>query len=435
MWKDLLRRLFSRLPEGELQWGGNDAGLTFEDSPELGFEAIVQRVHSLCRQALDRSTRGVLDPSQRGEAANELHVALVLSDDARAARLQEYLDSQRVDKELQQHLTRWAEEERLEVWQATVRVRPIAVKASGNGHGEIRVRWHKTREQPRREHGPEDSRLEGKSGTVEDPILEYFWLYVHDTQKGAGQWRRLHTTFYFGRSSRAPQLPLERAASEREVSGDHFSILAEERLGFVLRDTSKNGTMVRRGDRAVLLQRGSGEINLPRNELRLQRGDVIRVQYGDGQQRRGVLTMLFDPDRKSEGPPPAEVWDGSLRDLSWGRSADFWIHYFPNANRRAEPNPVVIYNGDQYLGAIASGTDVRVEYEPEHQRFHGRQALAAIQNWGRCWITWRREDVTATVEGTPLRAGESIEVRHGDLVAFEGGGLPPSLVQIIRGGG
>ncbi|OPZ01098.1 MAG: FHA domain protein [Alphaproteobacteria bacterium ADurb.BinA305] len=316
-----------------------------------------------------------------------------------------------------------------------MRVLPIAVKVGNPGHGEMQVRWRKVHEKPREEHGPEDARLEGKSGTVEDPILEYFWLYAHDTQRSQGQWRRMHTTFYFGRQVKAPQLPIERAASEREISADHFSILADERLGFVLRDTSKNGTMVRRGDRAILLQRGAGEINLPRNELRLQRGDVIRVQYGDGQQRRGVLTLHFDPDRKSDGPPPADVWDGSLRDLAWGRATEMWLHYFPNGDRQAEPNPVVIYNGDQYLGAISSGSDVRVEYEPEHQRFHNRRALALVRNWGRCWITWLRDDVQGSVEGTPLRVGEPIEVRHQDQLAFEGGGLPRSLMQVIRGNG
>lgn len=438
MWKQLLAQLnslLSRLPEGEVRWGGNSVVLAFDDSAAVGFDALAQRVDSLCRQALERSARSVLNPSERGEAANELQVALVVGDDARALQLQQFLDSQRLERELQQRLSRWAEEERLEVWQATVRVPPIAVKSAADGQGEIQVYWRKVREPSRPRHGPEDARLEGKSGTVEDPILEYFWLYAHDTQRGQGQWKRLYTTFYFGRSVRAPQLPLERAAGEREISGDHFSILANERLGFVLRDTSKNGTMIRRGDRAVLLQRGSEEINLPRNELRLARGDVIRLQYGDGQHRRGVLTLLFDPDRKAEGPPPPEVWDGSLRDLAWGRSVDLWLHFYPNADRQAEPNPVVVYNGDQYLGAIASGSDVRVEYEPEHQRFHDRRALAMISNWGRCWITWLRDDIQATLDGAPLRVGEPVEVHHRDLIAYEGGGLPPGLMQVTRGGG
>ena len=61
MLRDLFRQLFSRLPERDIQWMGNGVCVAFEDAPEIGFDTIVQRVHSLCRQALERSARGVLD--------------------------------------------------------------------------------------------------------------------------------------------------------------------------------------------------------------------------------------------------------------------------------------------------------------------------------------------------------------------------------------
>ncbi|HEY3283879.1 MAG TPA: FHA domain-containing protein [Armatimonadota bacterium] len=421
----LLEGLRRRFVQPTRSWTHSSGTYQFA-AQDLNTESLYSWLEDLAEEALKRSSRSRSRGSE-GETANLLSFALYLATPARGLQVEEEKDA--IGDDLSRGLTQWAEERGLVVPGRVVQVEEMVVKRSPNPTLErLEVRWRVDR-------GAMDHLAGGLSatellGTVEEPFAQHFQLFVRD---GAGvQPYSLKTSFTFGLrvdGASGNVVPVRDPALERLISKQHFSIHFENKPGvdgFVLVDHSTNGTLIRRGDRAIhLKKRGGAQEQDYYRELWLKAGDLIAVNSGDASGRREPVVMLFSPgDGQVSEPVPPFGWNGSLQGLRWGYSTPVQALHRPDGLADPASSRVIVYNGDVYLGLNAAGDDIYVAHNPNYSRFRRQQAVALIRNWGTVSLEWLDREVQATFQGAPLEVGREIDLEPEDSLQVEGEGVP-----------
>lgn len=397
---------------------------------DIRIEDLYLWLEDLCQEALKRAARG-RTRNARAEAPNVLSLTLYLATSARGLQVEE--EREAATEDLMHALTEWAEEKGLVVPGRTVHVEEMVVKRSPDPALErLEVHWRTDRSLIDRPAGLPSSEL---MGTVEEPFAQRFRLCVRDGR--SVQPYSLKTSFTFGSrvdGAAGNVIPLRNPALERLVSRQHFSVHFENKPGcdgYVLVDHSTNGTLVRRGDRAIHLKKRSGhqEHDYYR-ELWLKQGDLIAVNSGDALGHREPIVMLFQTeDGDSDGPVPAIDWSGSLQGLRWGYSTPVQALYRRDGSAETPSQRVIVYNGDVYLGLTAAGDDIYVAHHPRYSRFRNQSALATLHNWGSLSLEWLSHEVRCTFQGAALEPGTEVDLEPDDEILVEGPDIPRGRVR------
>jgi hypothetical protein len=417
-------------------WEGSTGMMQLSGAPSV--ERLLDDTVRLCKGAIDRSTRSLIDKERLQPAANRLEVQLFVSGHDRAIRTQDAIDGMDLHDDLSHALTDYAvNQQQYLVWGGRVRVPPITVEErSESDVDRIQVRWKKDREavQPAtpRSPGVRTSREErAAANRPADPsvlssgrktvhsgegISQPFTLWVKD-REGDPVAHPVMTPFYFGRNTRGLQIDAD-MTDEELISGEHFSILYLPDLGYVLRDNkSTNGTMVIREEEAVRLVTPAAkrETELAK-EMRLKEGDVIRLERGSPS-NRGAIQFAFALDDAS---PESLLWADnlSLRHIQWRDARELIAQRLAeNAGTAAPPEEYTLMIGESYLGSSVTGS-IWVAYQDEDENFRDGQALALITNMSRCSLTWLRPEIPASLNGRPLNSLEPVAVPSGGMLEY-----------------
>ena len=445
-WLDTLKRQILG-EDRSLSWEGATGIMRFSGAPAI--DRLLDDTVRLCKGALDRSTRSLVDKERLQPAANRLDVHLLVAGHDRAVAVQDALDGMDLQGELSAALTDYAvNQQQYLLYGGRVHVSPITVEEQGGGGDEIQVRWRRDKEvvavppksasAPRRTsreeraaaNQPADASVKSsgrKTVHAGEGISQPFTLWVKDRDADPVP-RPVMTPFYFGRTTRGLQFDFD-FADEEMISGEHFSILFLPDLGYVLRDNkSTNGTMVVRGGEAVRLATPPArrETELAK-EMRLKEGDVIRLERGQPS-RRGAVQLAFLLD---DTPGTAVEWPDNLaaRGIQWRDARELVAQRLTeNAGPTALPEEYTLMIGESYLGASVTGS-IWVAYREEDENFRDGRALALMTNLTRCTLTWLRGDVPATLNGQPLAPGQTAPVPGGGILEFGGEGIPANRVR------
>ncbi|MBW3622893.1 MAG: FHA domain-containing protein [Armatimonadetes bacterium] len=462
-WLDTLKRQILG-EDRTLTWEGATGLMRFAGTPSV--DRLLDDAVRLCKGALDRSTRSLIDRERLQPVANRLDVHLLIAGHDRAVAVQDALDGMDLQGELSAALTDYAvNQQQYLVYGGRVHVSPITVEEQTLSAGdEIQVRWRrekdaapatpaktaapgprKSREERAAANQPADPSVKSsgrKTVHAGEGISQPFTLRVKDREGEAVSYPVM-TPFYFGRNTRGLQFEFD-FTGEEMISGEHFSILYLPDLGYVLRDNkSTNGTMVVRGEEAVRLYTPPArrETELAK-EMRLKEGDVIRLERG-AHAKRGAVQFAFMLD---DTPESALMWADHLaaRGIQWRDARELVAQRLTeNASPTALHEEYTLMIGESYLGASVTGS-IWVAYREADENFRGGRALAQVTNLSRCTLTWLREDIPATLNEQPLAVGVATPVPGGGVLAFGaqhadfgGNGIPPTRVrfQWIEGHG
>ena len=456
-WLDALKRQILG-EDRSLSWEGATGVMRYAGTPAV--DRLLDDAVRLCKGALDRSTRSLIDRERLLPAANRLDVHLLIAGHDRAVAVQDAVDGMDLRGELSAALTQYAvEQQQYLVYGGRVHLAPITVEEQAAPAGdEIQVRWRKekdaapaaaprpplattraSREARAQANQPADASVKAsgrKTVHAGEGISQPFTLRVKDRDAEPVDYPVM-TPFYFGRNTRGVQIPFD-FSDEEMISGEHFSLLYLPDLGYVLRDNkSTNGTMVVRGDEGVRLATPPArrETELAR-EMRLKEGDVIRLERG-APSRRGAVQFAFLPDDAPETPVR---WADHLaaRGIQWRDARELVAQRLEeNAGPAILPEEYTLMIGESYLGASVTGS-IWVAYREEDENFRDGRALALVTNLSRCTLAWLREDVPATLNGQPLPPGPPTPVPGGAILEFgdrgsgiggPGAGISPTRVR------
>lgn len=450
-WLDTLKRQILG-EDRTLSWEGATGIMRFSGTPSV--DRLLDDAVRLCKGALDRSTRSLVDKERLQPAANRLDIHLLVAGHERAVTVQDALDGMDLQSELSAALTDYAvNQQQYLLYGGRVHLSPITVEEQTTAAGdEIQVRWRReksltpvsnghakpaappgrraSREERAAANQPADAAVKSsgrKTVHAGEGISQPFTLWVKD-RDGEPVPHPVMTPFYFGRNTRG--LPFEFDFTDEEmISGEHFSILYLPDLGFVLRDNkSTNGTMVVRGEEAVRLStppaRRDAELA---KEMRLNYGDVIRLERG-APAHRGSVQFAFMPDG---APGDVIPWADQLatRGIQWRDARELVAQRLvENAGPTALPEEYTLMIGESYLGSSVTGS-IWVAYREDDENFRDGRALALMTNLSRCTLTWLRPDVPAALNGLPLIPRQVTPVPGNGILEFGGEGHPANRVR------
>jgi hypothetical protein len=396
-----------------------------------------------CQAAIDRSVEGtMLGPEQSLPAANILLISVYLGHD-RAVRYQQVSDTRDLARNLSRAMTEYAHKQRYLLVGNRVDMPGISIRdADETGKERIEVFWKRSEPVPA-EHASQpvaavarpvnepsqqsvkgSDKITAESSEDEARLSEAFDLWVKDGQNEPVLWSSLLTPFYFGKSTKHPQVIFE-FSDKDQISRDHFAVLYLPRERFLLRNNGRNGTIIIRGNRAVRLYTPPSVRDRPgaARIARIAEGDIIRLQAGPLEATRIVQMAFCRPGTSVE----SVSWADSLESLNCADTID------PVARRIREGGPPEQYTlicGEQFLGsAITQG--IKFSYSEDDPGFVGGTALAVINNFGGLNIRWLQSDIPARVGDRMLVADQETPLRPGDELVFGSDGAQVPFTKVV----
>ncbi len=412
-----------------ISWDGASGVMRIVGQPRV--DRLLTDLQRLCKGALDRSTHDRFQPAQRKPTANRLVVELLIAGHDRAVALQKTLDDEKLHDELGAALTTYAVDQQFKILGGRITVAPFCVQEASAGASEDRftVTWSwvrgvaepngdmKQRATMNRPKDPGVMNSGRKTQVSGEGIAQPFMLWMKDGVAPVTS-RLVFTPFYFGRDSEGLQVELD-LKGEELISGDHFSILYLDRLGFTLRDNkSLNGTLVLRGNEAVRLWTPERERQgVTAKEMRLQRRDLIRLERGTPRNKK-ALRFGFTLEGDDDSPIP-DADDFAQRGIKLADGRELSAQRINTDDSGAVTEEYTLMIGETYLGASVTG-GVWNGYDPKDDQFQGGEALVRVSNLVRRSLTWLRNDVSATVNQQPLVVGKPMEISDGSLLEYQG---------------